>query len=118
MKSKLITFALFLGIATVSNAQLNGEIPASAYYKGGQVEMLKFLKDSLVYPPMAKRNRIQGQCIVDFILGESGEIIEPKCVKNIGGGCGEAAIAVVKKLKFNAPGFRVKNSIPVDFKLK
>jgi protein TonB len=117
MKSKLILLGIFLGIATVSNAQLNGEIPASVYYKGGQVEMLKFLKDSLVYPPMAKRNRTQGTCIVDFILGEDGKILEPKCVKNIGAGCGEAAITVVKKLKFNAPGFRVKNSIPVVFKL-
>ena len=92
-------------------------IPVAQYYEGGQAAMYEFINANVQYPLMAKRNRIQGQCIVSVTLNEDGTTTNMKILKNIGGGCGEEALRVVKLLKFNAPGFSVQSSIPVNFKL-
>ncbi|KAA9340635.1 energy transducer TonB [Adhaeribacter soli] len=92
-------------------------IPVAQYYEGGQAAMYEFINANVQYPPMAKRNRIQGQCIVSVTLNEDGTTTNMKILKNIGGGCGEEALRVVKLLKFKAPGYSVQSSIPVNFKL-
>ena len=66
---------------------------------------------------MAKRNRIQGTCIVSFTLNTDGTMSGVKLVKNVGGGCGEEAVRVVKLLQFKKPDYAVLTSLPVVFKL-
>lgn len=80
--------------------------------------MVAFINDKLVYPVMAKRNRIQGTCIVKLKLDEFGKMSDLNLVKNIGGGCGEEALRVVRLLQFNAPGYSAIYSIPVNFIIK
>jgi protein TonB len=92
-------------------------IPVAQYYEGGQAAMYEAINKNLQYPPMAKRNRIQGQCIVSVTLNAEGTTTNMKILKNMGGGTGEEALRVIKLLKFNAPGYSVQSSIPVNFKL-
>ena len=92
-------------------------VPSAQYYEGGQEAMYKFINDHTVYPPVAKRNRIQGECIIGASLEADGTLTGLTVVKNIGGGCGEEAARVVKLLKFRAPGYKMQTSIPVYFKL-
>jgi periplasmic protein TonB len=110
---------LFLTIFTVfSFAQgPTKAIPAAEHYEGGQKAMYQFIESKVVYPPMAKRNRIQGECVIGFLLNEDGTGSKYTVVKNIGGGCGDEALRVVKLLKFRAPGYKMQTSIPVYFKL-
>ncbi|WP_139922466.1 energy transducer TonB [Hymenobacter sp. DG01] len=92
-------------------------IPVAEYYEGGQEAMYAFIEKELKYPVMARRNRIQGQCIVSFTLNTDGTMSGIKLVKNIGGGCGEEALRVVRLLKFNKPDYAILTSLPVTFKL-
>jgi protein TonB len=92
-------------------------LPAAEHFPGGQPAMYTFIAKELVYPPMARRNRFQGQCIVAFTLNADGSTANHKVIKNIGGGCGEEALRVVKQIKFNAPGYSLNASIPINFKL-
>lgn len=92
-------------------------IPVAQYYDGGQAAMYEFINKNLQYPPMAKRNRIQGQCIVSVTLNPDGTTTNMKILKNMGAGTGEEALRIIKLLKFNAPGYSVQSSIPVNFKL-
>lgn len=92
-------------------------IPVAEHYEGGQEAMYAFINNELKYPPLAKRNRIAGQCIVSFTLNEDGSVSNTRILKNVGGGCGEEAERVVKLLKFNSPGYSLQTSIPVTFKL-
>jgi protein TonB len=92
-------------------------IPVAEYYEGGQAAMYEFINSNLQYPTLAKRNRIQGQCIVSVTLNEDGTTSNMKILKNVGGGTGEEALRIVKLLKFKAPGFSVQSSIPINFKL-
>ncbi|TGE28873.1 energy transducer TonB [Hymenobacter metallicola] len=92
-------------------------IPVAEYYEGGQEAMYAFIEKELKYPVMARRNRIQGNCIVSFTLNTDGTMSGIKLVKNIGGGCGEEALRVVRLLKFKKPDYAVLTSLPVTFKL-
>ncbi|TGE24651.1 energy transducer TonB [Hymenobacter aquaticus] len=92
-------------------------IPVAEYYEGGQEAMYAFIEKELKYPIMARRNRIQGVCIVSFTLNTDGTMSGIKLVKNIGGGCGEEALRVVRLMKFNKPDYAVLTSLPVTFKL-
>lgn len=121
---KKLLFVLALGvIAMISYKELQAQtaptkaVPAAQYYEGGQTAMYTFINSQLLYPPTAKRNRIQGECIIGGTLEADGTMSGLTVVKNIGGGCGEEALRVVKLLKFNPPGFKSQTSIPVYFKL-
>lgn len=92
-------------------------IPVAEYYQGGQEAMYAFIEKELKYPIMARRNRIQGQCIVSFTLNTDGTMSGIKLVKQIGGGCGEEALRVVRLLKFNKPDYAILTSLPITFKL-
>ena len=71
----------------------------------------------LKYPPLAKRNRIQGQCIISFQLNGDGTMQDMRIVKQLGGGTGEEALRVVRLLKFKSPELPIRASLPIVFKL-
>jgi protein TonB len=92
-------------------------IPVAEYYEGGQEAMYAFIAKEIKYPLLAKRNRIQGQCIVSFTLAEDGTMQGVKLVKQVGGGTGEEALRVVRLLKFKKPEYPILTSLPITFKL-
>ena len=92
-------------------------IPVAEYYEGGQTAMYAFIAQELKYPLLAKRNRIQGQCIVSFTLNPDATMSSVKLVKQVGGGTGEEALRVVRLLKFKKPEYPILTSMPITFKL-
>ena len=92
-------------------------IPVAEYFEGGQTAMYDFIAKELKYPLLAKRNRIQGQCIVSFTLNPDATLSGVKLVKQVGGGTGEEALRVVRLLKFKKPEYPILTSLPITFKL-
>ncbi|WP_347158323.1 energy transducer TonB [Pontibacter chitinilyticus] len=92
-------------------------IPVAEFYEGGVEAMYKDLYKELKYPPLAKRNRVQGEVILSFTLNEDGSTSNFKVLRNAGAGTGEEAVRAVKVLKFKAPGYGVNATMPVMFKL-
>lgn len=118
---KVITLLTFMAASfTGLQAQTvppSKPIPAAEYYQGGQTALYSFINQNVQYPMMAKRNRIQGECIIHLIIKPDGSTSNFTVVQNKGGGTGEEALRVVKLLKFRAPGYQVDVNIPVIFKL-
>jgi len=79
--------------------------------------MYAFIEKELKYPILAKRNRIQGTCIVSFTLNTDGTLTGFRLVKGVGGGCGEEALRVAKLLQFKKPDYAILTSLPIVFKL-
>ncbi len=94
-----------------------GAVPVAEYYEGGQEALYAFINKELKYPLMAKRNRIQGRCIVSFTLNPDGTMSGVKLVKQVGGGTGDEALRVAHLLKFKKPAYPILTSLPIDFKL-
>jgi len=61
---------------------------------------------------------------VSFVIDEEGNVTNHSIIRDIGGGCGEAAIAVLKKMSEWQPGkhegkkVKVKLNLPIQFFLK
>ena len=94
-----------------------GSLPIAEHFEGGKEALLQAIQDEMQYPPSAKRNRIQGECIIHVTMQEDGTMKHVKVVKNIGGGCGEEAARIVKALKFKPLGYVAEFNVPVQFKL-
>ncbi|WP_299704046.1 energy transducer TonB [uncultured Pontibacter sp.] len=122
----LFAFMTFAAAAQTASAKEEKEfwipsksIPVAEYYAGGQEAMYKFIDKQLKYPAMARKNRVQGECIISFTLNEDGSTSGFKVLKNAGAGTGEEALRIAKMLKFKAPGpgFGMMASVPINFKL-
>lgn len=84
---------------------------------------IESVQEKIKYPENAKKANIEGLVIIQFIVNKKGEVVNPKVIRGIGGGCDEEAIRVLKKAEF-LPGkqrgvpVRVQYSVPIFFKLK
>lgn len=101
------------------------EVVKNAEYAGGINAFRKELQSKINYPSLAKRKETQGKVTLQFTVEKDGSITDVKILKDIGDGCGEEAMAALKKMTTkwspatNAQGtpVRVRKTIPVDFKL-
>ncbi|MCX6350295.1 MAG: energy transducer TonB, partial [Bacteroidetes bacterium] len=65
-------------------------------FLGGDDSMLKFINRNLVYPKLAKDLEVEGKVLVEFVVKRDGNIEDISIRRDIGGGCGKAAIEVIK----------------------
>lgn len=77
--------------------------------KGGQ----EWLYNNINYPNKARKAGIEGKVIVQFVVDEDGKAGNINVLRGIGGGCDEAAIAVIKKAEFE-PGRQRGNLVSVQ----
>jgi protein TonB len=91
---------------------------------GGEDAMYKWLGNNIKYPQIARETGIQGTVIISFVVEKDGSISGIQLLKDIGGGCGEEAIRVVKLMpkwregrQYNKP-VRVPYSLPIKFTLE
>jgi TonB family protein len=91
-------------------------------------KLLTFVVNNLTYPTIARENDIQGLVVVSFVIDKAGNVTAVRCVKDIGGGCGDESVRVVKlmieKNMIWTPGeqdgekVKVKYNLPVRFRLQ
>lgn len=93
-----------------------------------QEVLLKFIYANVQYPDSARMQGIEGTVVVNFVVNPDSTISDAKILRDIGGGCGDATLAVINALnplglKW-APGkqhgipVKVGMNIPVKFKIK
>ena len=92
-------------------------------FPGGMEALYKYLGESIKYPQLAKENNIEGKVYVTFVVEKDGSIANPRILRDIGGGCGNEAVRVVKAMpkwkagKQRGKNVRVQFNLPVSFKL-
>lgn len=80
------------------------------------------LYDALVYPELARRAGVEGRVVVQFIVDENGNVINPQVIRGVGAGLDEAAVRAIQSVQFE-PGRQrgrpvpVQYAIPVNFRL-
>ena len=123
---------LYVGEALPPEDLVEGEEPiydiftvvdTEPQFPGGMDAMYKFLQDNILYPQLALENNISGKVYVSFVVEKDGSISLPRLLRDIGGGCGQEAIRVVKMMPKWKPGtnhskpVRVQFNLPVLFEL-
>ena len=93
-------------------------------FPGGDSALYMYLCMNLSYPDAARENKIEGKVVVLFVVEKDGSVSNVRVLRDIGGGCGEAAVEVVKNMPRWEPGrqagkaIRTQFSLPLKFELK
>ncbi|MFM7156087.1 MAG: energy transducer TonB, partial [Bacteroidota bacterium] len=72
---------------------------ADSMRRCGEIQLLNLLASNIRYPQAARDSNIQGTVVLNFVVEPStGGITNINLLRNIGGGCGEEALRVLKAL--------------------
>jgi periplasmic protein TonB len=88
-----------------------------------QKTLLEFIRKNLKYPEIAKSSTIEGTVVLTFVIDREGNMKDITIARDIGGGCGQAAVKALSGLSKWKPGkqnnvaVHVKYNIPIKFKL-
>jgi len=83
-----------------------------------------YIFNHIVYPQTAKDENIEGAVYVRFMVDEMGYVRQPQLLKDIGGGCGEAALTVLRDMPRWEPArhqgqpVKVALELPIHFYFK
>lgn len=132
----LISFLIMVGFSVEINAQ---QIPSTSQkqdqvtdepyfvvesqpeFKGGMTDFYRYVIENIGYPLRARRNGIEGQVVVQFVVEKDGSVSNVSAMNEIAGGCEEEAERVVRNSPDFQPGMqggrpvRVKMILPIHF---
>jgi TonB family protein len=83
---------------------------------------MRAIYENLRYPDIARRAGIEGRVVVQFVVDEEGNVVDPFILRAIGAGADEAAIEAIRSVRFN-PGVqrgravKVVMQMPIVFRL-
>ena len=92
-------------------------------FPGGMDKLLQFINDNIQYPAEAWKKGIQGRGIVQFVVDENGNAIEPNIMRSADSSLDEEALRIIKTLPRWKPGtlkgkaVGVELTVPVTFRL-
>ena len=90
-------------------------------FPGGMEALYRYIEKNLRYPQEAQKAHISGKVFVTFVIEKDGSVSNVKLLRDIGGGCGEEAIRLVKAMPRWTPGkekgkvVRTQFNLPVPF---
>ncbi len=87
-------------------------------------KLLEFIYANIQYPAIARENGVSGTVYIRFVVERDGNISNIESIRDIGAGCSDEAIRVVKLMPKWNPGkqrgnpVRVMFTLPVKYELK
>ena len=91
-------------------------------------KLLQYLYKNLKYPAIARENGVEGRIYIQFVVEKDGTVQDANIIRDIGAGCGQAALKVVTDMnnlpqrwtpgKQRGKSVRVLYTLPVTFKLE
>jgi len=93
-------------------------------FPGGMEAMIQFLSSNIQYPADAKKQKVDGRVLVNFVVEKDGSITEIKVPKPGFPSLDTEAVRVVKAMPKWKPGYqrgqavRVLFTLPITFRLK
>lgn len=95
-----------------------------AFMGGDENEFTKWVAKNMVYPEIAKENRIQGRVIMSFIVTAEGKVTDVQVLRGVDPSLDKEATRVIAMSPKWTPGkqrnkaVRVKYTFPVIFRLR
>ncbi|MDD2963343.1 MAG: energy transducer TonB [Bacteroidales bacterium] len=108
----------------IVEAEIFQIVEAMPDFPGGDAARMKFLRDNIKYPQIARESGIQGTVYVTFVVEKDGRVTDIRVLRGIGGGCDEEAVRVIKAMPRWQPGkqrgkpVRVQFNMPIKFTLQ
>lgn len=93
-------------------------------YPGGSSQLQADVKALMKYPKNARKKKIEGRVIVQFVVEKDGSIGDVKVVRGKDPSLDKEAVRIIKNLKQFTPGrmgdtpVRVWYTYPIDFRIE
>ena len=93
------------------------------FYYGGPEAMNKWIAEHIRYPEDAIESKTEGKVIVEFIVDENGDVIDPQIIKGLTLELNKEAVRVVREMpdwrpgKVNGETVKTYYTIPITFRL-
>ena len=91
-------------------------------------KLIKYIQGNIKYPAIARENGVQGRVFIRFVVSKAGKVEAAEIVRDIGAGCGEAALKVIQQMNSLPQGWTpgkqrgkpvsVYYTLPATFKLE
>ena len=99
-------------------------VEQQAEFQGGTTELMKYLRDNIKYPAIARDGTIQGRVVLRFVIEKDGSVNGITVLKSVHELLDKEAIRVVKSMpswkagKQGGRNVRSYFTLPVNFKLE
>lgn len=86
-------------------------------------QLMKFIRQHIIYPDSAKVHQIEGVVVVQFLVDAQGRVSSAELLRNIGYGCGQEALRIVRMFPDFEPAMKDGNpvaskmTLPIRFKI-
>ena len=106
-----------------NNKEVFTHVEEMPRFPGGEVALLKWLSENIVYPENASKNGIQGLVVVKFIVRSDGAVDDVQVVKSLSPDCDAESVRAVQAMPNWTPGKQngalvdCYYTLPVQFKL-
>ncbi|WP_420150838.1 energy transducer TonB [Spirosoma sp.] len=93
-------------------------------FPGGMDKLADYLKKNLQYPKAARKAKLEGRIVVNFVVTSEGRIEDVKLYNSLGLGTDEEAIRLVENMPIWIPAkqggkaVNARYNLPIDFSLK
>lgn len=133
----IIAMALYFNACKQSNNNLpntdakpitNDEVYTTAdvmpEFKGGQEALFSYLGSNIKYPEKAKTEKLEGTVFIQFVIDESGKVMQTKVLKGVSEELDNEALRVIDNMPDWKAGekdgkkVKVQYNIPIKFKLQ
>lgn len=130
------TFFLFQGIVSAQDEEVFKIVEQMPYFgecsqfedkeerkQCSDASIINYVFQNIYYPQQAILENTEGTVVIRFVVEKDGTVTNPAILKDIGNGCGDAALEVVKNMPNWTAGqqkgenVRVQFTLPVKFKL-
>lgn len=81
-------------------------------FPGGKEELEAYLDKNIKYPAQAKKDKVQGDVFVKFMVKKDGTVLMPKVISGLDAECDKEAMRVLAAMPKWIPG--KKDDQPVD----
>ena len=93
------------------------EVKDKPEYPGGEKEMFKFIHSISVYPSIPKENGVEGKVYVQFVIDETGKVVDPVIAIGVDPYLDAEALRIVSLFPRWKPGKQRDMPVPVTFVL-
>ncbi len=100
-----------------NNAEPYTIVEKMPYYPGGDIAVLKQIRDNINYPQSAREQAISGTVFISFVVTEQGKVTKVKVSKGVSKELDNEAVRVVSLLKDFTPGIQGGKAVPVQMNL-
>lgn len=92
-------------------------------FKGGKAKLIEYITNNFKYPKSARRDKIEGKVIVDFLITEEGKITDVKIKKGVRQDLDNEAMRLIREMprwnpgELNGKNIHVSYTLPINFTL-